>query len=1030
MRYNNYHRHDHQSNIRTLDCVVKPEDYINRIKELNHNTLSTTQHGWAGNYLEYYDLCQKANIKMLFGAELYLVKNRFEKDATNSHIILIGKNQDSVYELNGIMSESNKTGFYYKPRIDLELLLSLNPNNFIVTSACIIGMLKNEECIETFLEPVYKHFGNNFYLEIQSHPNEKQALHNKIILNLHDKYKIPIIHANDSHYILPEDSEHRDKFLQGKGFKYEEENGFILDYPDYQTILERYSVQSILTPSQAKEALQNTLIFDECENLYFDKNVKMPTIYPNEDSNKKLQTIIAKKWREEKPYVNPNKIKEYEKGIQFEYDIISKTNMSDYFLLNERIIDKAVKEYDGILTRTGRGSAVSFYINKLLGFTEIDRFESEVPLYPTRFMSISRILESKSLPDIDFNFADVEAPIKAAKDILGEDSVYYMYAIGKMQESSAFRNLCRAYDIPMDEYNEIGKNLDAYRNHTQWKPIIDESQKYIGTIESISPSPCSFILSDKPLSKELGLIKVGDILCACIDGYTADVWKYLKNDFLIVKVWKIISNTFKVIGKPIPNIRELKTLLDDKVWDLYEKGLTATLNQVDTDMSTSMVKRYKPKSVADLSAFVAAIRPGFASLVNTFLNRQEYSNGVEAIDELLKPSFNFMLYQESIMAFLVWCGLKEDYTYDIIKKIAKKKFTDEEIEKLKQELLEGYIKNVGDSDKFNEVWQVVEDAAKYSFNASHSLSVAWDSIYGAYLKANYPLEYFTVVLNEWTTDTEKTSKIISELQYFDIKLNNIRFRKSKAEYAFDKESKTIYKGIESIKWCNIQIAEELFELSQKNKYTNFIDLLADIKQTSINSRQLKILTILNFFSEFGKNKKLLQAIELYDNLASRKQIKFTDIEKLGLNEDLLKSYSKSVTEKMYKDIDLKSYIYDIYKTIPNKTLSVKEQIKFEMEYLEYCIYTNPEAPPTFYIVTNYETYKDKTKPYITLYNIYTGEVKKTKVKDGRAYCENPFNLFSILKIKSFKSQFKSKMVNGKWQKSDELEDILYEWEVY
>jgi len=154
--------------------------------------------------------------------------------------------------------------------------------------------------------------------------------------------------------------------------------------------------------------------------------------------------------------------------------------MADYFLLNERIIDRAVNVYDGILTRTGRGSAVSFYVNKLLGFTEIDRFESEVPLYPSRFMTVSRILESKSLPDIDFNWADVEAPIKASKDILGEDNVYYMYAIGTMKESSAFRNICRAYDMPMDQYNEVGKDVEKYIKDPQWKDLIEESKKFIG----------------------------------------------------------------------------------------------------------------------------------------------------------------------------------------------------------------------------------------------------------------------------------------------------------------------------------------------------------------------------------------------------------------------------------------------------------------------------------------------------------------------------------------------------------------------
>jgi DNA polymerase III alpha subunit len=820
-------------------------------------------------------------------------------------------------------------------------------------------------------------------------------------------------------------------FLKGKGLKYDEEDGFILDYPDYETILSRYKQQGILSELQVKKAIENTLIFDECEELYFDKEIKMPTIYPDEDSNEKLKSIIVQKWKEEGKNIDPSRYKEYMEGIAFEYNIIKNTNMADYFLLNERIIDKAVNEYNGVLTRTGRGSAVSFYINKLLGFTEIDRFEAEVPLYPTRFMSVSRILESKSLPDIDYNWANVDAPIKASKDILGEDNVYYMYAIGFMKESSAFRNLCRAYDLPMEQYNEVGKDLDKFKKDPQWKDLIEESKMFQGVIESISPSPCSFVMLNKPLSKELGLIKVGDEICACIDGYTSDVWKYLKNDFLTVRVWKIISDTFKLLNKPIPTIRELRKLLDDKVWNLYKNGLTATLNQVDTDLSTTFVKQYTPTSVAEISGFVAAIRPGFASLLNTFLSRQEYSTGVDEIDNILEPSYHFMLYQESIMAFLVWCGLKEDHTYDIVKKIAKKKFPENELEELKKELIEGYVNNVGNDEGFEEVWQVVEDASRYSFNASHSLSVAWDSLYGAYLKANYPLEYYTVVLNEYEADSERTRKIQSELPYFNIKLSDVKFGKSTDTYSFDRETNTIYKSVTSIKFLNAQVGIEIYNLSQEKTYTNFIDLIKDIKEkTSTNSRQLRILTGLNFFSQFGKNKKLLALLDLYESIGDAKQINKDKAEKIGLNIDILLKYTQKQTDKLYKDIDIISYIKEISELIEDKPLSVKEQVKFEYTYLEYTTVTYEQADESLYIITEYKVYKDRTKPYLTLRNLKTGDDKKTKIKNGKIFIESPFKLFDVLKVKEFKIQKKTKNINGRWQKTDEDEEILYDYEVY
>lgn len=1033
-RYENYHKHDHESNIMTLDCVVKNTDYIARSLELGCKNYFTTQHGWTGKFLEAYDLCKKNGLKMIYGAELYMVKDRTLKDNSNYHIVIIAKNQDGFYELNEIMSESNRSGFYYKPRIDIELIKRLNPNNFFITSACVGGILRPSDDMKTLFEAVYSHFGNNFYLEVQNHPFDIQINHNRNMLMLKQHYNMQIIHANDSHYIYPEQAKDRVKLLKGKGINYGDEDSFVLDFPDYDTVVERYKKQGLLSDWQIKEAMDNTLIFDECEELHFNKEIKMPTIYPNytqEEKDKELAKHLSEKWNKEKVNVDKSRWQEYQNGIAFEYKIVKDTQMADYFLFNEKMVELAKEKYGGVLSRTGRGSAVSFYINKLLGFTEIDRFEAPVPLYPTRFMSTARILETRSLPDIDQNWADVSAPIAASKELLGEDGIYYMYALGTMKESSAFRNLCRAYEIPMDEYNEVGKNLDAFRTDKKWKPIIDEAQKYIGTIESVSPSPCSFVLSNKPLSRELGLIRVGNELCACIDGYTSDVWKFLKNDYLTVKVWKIISDFYKMIGQPIPNIRELLQKVDNRTWKLYEDGMTATLNQADTDISTSMLKRYKPQTDAEMSAFVAAIRPGFASLVNTFLDREPYSTGVTEIDEILQPSYHFMLYQESIMAFLVWCGMKEDHTYDIIKKISKKKFTPEAKEELRQELLLGYKAKLGTEEGFDEVWQVVDDAARYSFNAAHAVSVAYDSIYGAEAKEHHPLEYFTTVLNEYQSDNEKTSRIIAELDYFGIHLENIKFGKSKSEYTFDKNTNTIYKSISSIKYCNEVIANELYELGKNNTYKNFVDVIKDIKtKTSVNSRQLQILTILNFFSDYGSNKKLLQIIEMFEKFYDRKQIKKADVEVLGIDLNEFEGCYDNETQKMYKDLHMDRYVEKMSKKIEDKPLSIKEQIKYEQEYLEYIIYSNPKAPKNMFYVVEAKFYKDKTKPYLNLYNLRTGDTLKTKITSGKSFVERPFQTGNVINVTEFREKNKMKMVNGTWVKTPEMEKIVVGWDVY
>lgn len=1034
MRYNNYHKHTHYSNIKTLDCISKPEDYMKRAVELGHTTYFTTEHGFQGNIYEAHTLCEKYELKCIYAVEAYYVNDMYDKSSrSNYHLMLVAMNDNGRKEINKIMSLANKDGFYYKPRIDLKCLLSLTPTDVVVTTACVASpMFKGDEWEENFLIPVYNHFGKNFYLEVQTHNEHIQIEHNKKLLKVKERYDIQLIHANDSHYIYPEDAKYRDLFLNAKGMYYDDESNFILDYPDADTVMERYRTQGVLSDEQIKEALTNTLVFDNAESINLDKEFKIPKITEG-NSNTVLRKIICEAWKEEKKSIPEERIKEYEQAIYYEMDIIKNCGMADYFILDHKIIKKAVNEYNAVLTRSGRGSAVSFYVNRLLGLTEIDRLKSPITLYPTRFMSAERILSSRSLPDIDLNFADVEPVIKASKDILGEDGVYYMVAYKPLQESSAFRLWCKANGYHIDEYNEVAKDLENHLEDKKWKQVIEDSKIFRGVIESIAPSPCSFLLLDKPISEEVGLLRVGNAtnytMCCAIDGYNCDVYKYLKNDYLTVKVYEIIDKVYKLIGRPIDDISTLMSNCDDKVWDVYANALTTTINQSDSDFGKQTLKRYKPTSLAEMSAWVAAIRPGFASLLNNFLDRLPYTTGVKELDDILKDSFHYLTYQESIMKYLVWLGIEEKGTYDIIKKIAKKKFKEEEQEELKSQLLQGWVKNVGKEDGFVETWKVVEDAARYSFNASHSLSVAIDSIYGAYLKSHYPLEYFTVVLTLYADDIDRTSKLIEELSYFGIDIQPVKFGKSGSDYTMDKENNLIYKGVQSIKYLNAQVGEELLELS-KNKYKSFIDLLKDIKEkTSLNSKQLTILVALNYFEDFGANDYLLKVIDIYDKFSTAKIIAKNKMESLGISEYLMEKYAGKETKSQYRELDNLGLINELCDKLENKALSITEQIKFEIEYLGYAIYTNSNMANYYYIVTEFSQYNDASRPYFTLYNLNTGESIKTKIRQGKIYKENPFGLFSILDIREFDYKNKTKMVNGEWQKVDELEMIVSSYEV-
>ena len=1018
MRYNNYHKHDVYGNIRALDTITKPIDYIKRAKELDGDKaiFFSTNHGYQGNIFEYYNLCKENNVKLIGGVETYYVPNRLEKDKSNYHLVIIAKNKRGFKQINKIMSEANLTGYYYKPRIDDELLFSLNPNDVLITSACVASRLRNEEGAEKWIVKMKDYFGDNFYLEVQNHNVEIQKIYNKRILEYADKYNIQIIHANDSHYIYPSDSKYRDLFLKAKGIVYEEESNFILDYPDYETIVERYKVQGILSDKQIKQALDNTLIFDDFEGIEFDTEIKMPCISNN--PSKELGEIIENEFKKELNNIDINRKEEYIKAINEEWKVISDTNMYEYFLVNHKMIKLAIEKYGGVITKSSRGSCPSFYINKLLGFTSLDRLDTPVTLYPSRFMSTTRILQSKSLPDIDTNVAVQQPFIDASKELLGDDGCQWMLSFKPLQESSAFRLYCKSIGMNISEYNEVAKELSLYKDDPQWNKIIEESKHFVGVIESVSQSPCSTLLLNQPISEEIGLLKAGDVIVCNIDGINCDRYKYLKNDILAVSVWDIINETCKLANISVPSTSELNLLLDDKVWNIYEKGLTCTINQADSKFATDLVKKYKPKSIAEMSAFVASIRPGFASLLDNFIERKPYTTGVIELDNLLKDSYHYLMYQESIMKYLIWLGIEESETYTIIKKIAKKKFKEEELINLKEKLKNGWANIVGREEGFEETWQVVEDASRYSFNASHSLSYAYDSLYGAYLKSHYPLEYYTVVMNSYSDDSERTARLTNEMKYFNIKLKNPKFRYSKGEYFFDRKTNSIYKGISSIKFISKNAGSILYDLKD-NHYDTFCDLLVDIGN-KINSKNIQILIRLNFFSEFGTISKLLKIYELYTNLYGKIQISKDKYPKLN---NIFSKFAIKETEKRFTFNNTLPILKGIEKHLKNKENDVVQLILDYFEYTGACdIKNNSYGNNSIVIDIN-----TKYAPKITLYSIKKGMTKEVKIYKKNYI--NPLKIGDVISIQDAEYRYKKKKEGNKWVNTNEKELIVNAYKI-
>ena len=861
MEYCNYHKHDHVSSIMTPDTHIRCEEYVKRAVELGHTTYFTTNHGTGGDIFEAKTICDKYGIRCLFGVEGYIVPNPLEKDCRNYHIIIIPTTNKARKKVNLITSRANEEGFYYKPRIFVEDLLALDKNDVYITTACVAGLLRDDDSYNQIFLPLAKHFKDSMLLEVQTHNVDIQKQINKKCIDLSKKFNLKLIAANDSHYVYPEQYKDRLEYLKGKGINYGDEDSFILDYPDRDTMVDRFRIQGVLSENQIQEAIDNTKVFLSCEDIVLDKEIKMPSIYPNltpQEKIKELKKHINKKFSRicKEENITGDKKKEYIKGIREEMKVIEDTaeiNTADYFLFNERNTELAINKYGGILTRTGRGSCGSFYINRILGMTQLDRFTAPIKLYPERFMSTARLLENRAMPDIDFNVVDQEPFVKASRELLGEHGCYPMIAYGTMKDGEAFRNVCRSHGLSYDEYNEVAKNIENYENDEKWKPYIDEAKKYIGAIVSASVHPCAHLLMNADIREELGIVRVGNALCVMITSSEADEYKYLKNDYLIVSCWKLIAETFDMIGKPIMSIKELLDNIDDKVWDLYKNGLTCTLNQCDGDWATRLLTEYQVKNLAEIAMFVACIRPSFNSWRDKFINREEYSTGSKDLDNVLSSTNAYILFQENLMQYFDWLGVTPSESIGLIKKISKKKIHQEDFDNLESRLRKQWVINTGSEDMFNETWAMIQSCISYGFAAPHALAVAIDSLYGAYLKANYPLEYYTVCLNNYSDDENKTKKLTEELSTFDIKILPIKFRHSKDTYSPDKENNAIYKGIASVKFLNAEVAQQMYEMREQ-EFPTFIDFL---KVNPCNSRQTEILIKLDFFSEFGKSQKLL-----------------------------------------------------------------------------------------------------------------------------------------------------------------------------
>lgn len=985
------------------------------------------EHGSQGNQFQVYKVAESEKLKYIHSSEVYWVKNRLEKDRANCHMIIAAKNAEGRGDINFALSIANEDGYYYKPRIDLELLFNIPKDNVIVTSACVAGW--NYEDAEDVWIKIHNYFGDNFFLEVQYHNTEKQKKLNEKILRIARENNIQIICGLDSHYVKNENSVKRDQILKYKNVNYPDEDGWYMDYPDTQTVIKRFKEQGVLSDEEIFRAIMNTNVFvSECEEIVLDRTFKIPSVHKGKTYDEKCKiykNVLNIAYSKEK-----EKSKEKADGIRYEAKEVMEAGVVDYFLTSKAIVDEAVNNQGGILTTTSRGSAASFITNKLLGLTTVDRFNADIPIYPERFLTKERVLAGQ-MPDIDLNVATQEPFVKATKKLLGEHGCYPLMAIEKLKEKAAWQLYAGANDVRPEDANQISKYLDEYNKALKYADddekedihvedyipeeyieLFKQSNEYQGITINLKVHTCGHFIFDGDIRREVGLISAVSettgkrTICAAIEGGFLDEFGYVKEDFLIVDSVYLTYKFFHNIGMEVPTFDELRKMIDgDKAtWDIYAKGITCCVNQCEKEATTNRVKKYKPKNLAELSSFIAAIRPGFASLLNTFLNREPYTTGEGKIDALLEDTAHFMIYQESIMKVLSFLKLAMGETYGVIKSISKKKLKGEKKENLLSELNTSWLYEFKNTDNFNNVWNVIEDSSRYAFNSPHAYSMGGDSAYQAWFKAHHTSTFYEIAINHYQEKNkkDKIDALVKEaIKFYGYKLGNYEFGADNRTVTINEEKKLIYPNLSSIKGFGEGVSETLYELGQK-EYKDFVEVLSTLFANSINKTIVDRLIKIDYFKKYGDINTLLAVTKYYDVLYGAKTISKVKAEKNGLPFELLSKYGNE-TAKQFNKIDSLGLLNELIGEIPYRELTLKEKLDNQREVLGIVTDYDPNADKRLYYISKLDVKKSVVN--IGLYEIYSGKTREVKMWTSQ-YNKNPFSIGNILYIISLDKKHK------------------------
>ena len=917
MRFTHLHTHTHYS---LLDGMTRIDELVNRVKELGMDSVAITDHGSMYGVIEFYQKAKKVGIKPIIGCEMYVTENMYDKRPSGSsgksnggyyHLILLAENNEGYQNLIKLVTSSHVEGFYYKPRIDKNLLRN-HSKGLIALSACLGGeisraLLSNQEEKAKKIALEYQDiFGKgNFFLELQQHPNtEDQNIVTPKVVKLSQDTGIELVATQDSHYLRSDDAHAHDVLLAVQtGSDINDKDRLTLRNDDFSLLApEKMAEKFNSTP----EAIENTgKIADRCNvELILGKFV-FPDfkLEPGKTADQMLDELTLK------GVINRGleNNKETEERRLYELEVIKNKNYAPYFLVVADLLEFARES--GIYT-TVRGSAAGSIVAYLSGITNVNPIDFELPF--ERFLNPFR----PSAPDIDMDFADNrrQEVIEYAKRKYGVDKVAQIGTFGTMMARGAVRDVARALGKSYETGDRIAKLIpmgaqgfpmtidhalqlepelkQLYQRDPEVKNILDIAQKLEGTVRHVSVHAAGVVIAPKPLNEyaPLQLDPNGtNNLITQYDMYTIgeDGVGLTKLDFLGIRNLAILENAVKLVEQHRGEKIDIEKIPfdDPETFEMLARGETEGLFQLNGSGMTKHLVDLKPTSIHDINAMIALYRPGPIKNIPDYIARKQGRKRIEYFhpkaEKFLKKSYGILVYQDDLLSTALELAGYNWETVDKFRKAVGKKIP-AEMAKQHEIFVEGCQTHSGISKKEAEdIWNLFEPFQGYGFNKAHAACYGRVAYQTAYMKAHFPAEYMCAVLSTESGDIEKAAEIIVECRRMKIPVLPPDINYSLKDFAVIKEGDTtngkdqIRFGLLTVKNVGENVINSVIEERQRGGiFKNIEDFVVRVNDKDLNKKSMESLIKAGAMDNLGERASLLASMDqlLYYSRENRKAI--------------------------------------------------------------------------------------------------------------------------------------------------------------